>query len=101
MPRSAGPTALPESRALEPGRLWRRITLLFVSGGVLVLAVFAVWSWRQTFDRINSKLAIEVTMAANGVDAILSGLGNDLPYLGGQLPAHAQGDFRARSYALL
>ncbi len=101
VPRSAGPTALPEGHALEPGRLWRRITLLFVSGGVLVLAAFAVWSWRQTFDRIDSELGIEVAMAANGVDATLSALGNDLPYLGGQLPAHAQGDFRARSYALL
>ena len=99
VPRSDGPTALLEGRAPEPGRLWRRVTLLFVSGGVLVLAVFAVWSWRLTFDRVHSELSIEVAMAANGVDAIFSGLGNDLPYLGEQLPA--QGDFRARSYALL
>ncbi len=101
VPQSAGPTALPEGRAPEPGRLWRRVTLLFVSGGMLVLAAFAVWSWRQSFNRINSELGIEVAMAATGVDAIFSGLGNDLTYLGGQLPARTQGDFRARSYALL
>ncbi|HQU16369.1 MAG: hypothetical protein B7Z66_12950 [Chromatiales bacterium 21-64-14] len=82
----------------EPERLWRRVTALFVAGGLLVLIVFGVWSWQETYDRVDSALTIEVRMAADAVQAALRGLGNDLPYLGElllqQTPPSLEGRYR-------
>lgn len=100
-PRTAAAVSPGQRRTLEPGPLWRRLTLLFVVGGLVVLVAFGVWSWFEAYSRVDSELSVEVAMAANGVQAMLAGLGNDLPYLGGQLPPRDRPQFRRRAYALL
>lgn len=64
-------------------RLWAVLMAVFVGGGLIVLSAFALWSWQDTFEKHKAEIAGEARLVADGVEAHLAGLGDDLPYLGG------------------
>lgn len=63
-------------------RLWRIVLGIFLGGGLIVLLGFGFWSWQDTFEKQQAEIAGEAKLVADGVEAYLTGLGDDLPYLG-------------------
>ena len=63
-------------------RLWRIVLGVFLGGGLLVLLSFGLWSWQDTFEKQQAEIGGETKLVADGVEAYLTGLGDDLPYLG-------------------
>ncbi|MGA7800513.1 MAG: EAL domain-containing protein [Gammaproteobacteria bacterium] len=63
-------------------RLWRTVLGVFLGGGLIVLLGFAIWSWQDTFEKQQAEIGGEAKLVADGVEAYLTGLGDDLPYLG-------------------
>ncbi|HKK13699.1 MAG TPA: EAL domain-containing protein [Gammaproteobacteria bacterium] len=68
-------------------RLWGVMVGVFLGGGLLVLLAFGLWSWQDTRVKLQAEIAGEAKLVADGVEAYLTGLGDDLPYLGEWLKA--------------
>ncbi len=81
-------------------RVWRRVIVYFLVGGLLVIGGFGYWTWKQTQQQIHDKLHIEARLAANSARSVFQGLSDDLPYLARQLSDQG-GESLAADYDLL
>ena len=88
------------SSEFDSTRVWRRVIVYFLIGGLLVLGGFGYWAWRQTEQQIHDKLHIEARLAANSARSVFQGLTDDLPYLALQLVDRG-GESLTAEYGLL